>query len=352
MKLNKGTYINKIRDGRPVTGLFLVKEVSRAETKNGKPYLILTLMDSSGEIGARLWENADRLQPACPAGGIIAIRGQAQAYKGVLQLKIDTLEAVEPAAVDMGLFLPATDLDIPAMVAGLQGLVKEVNEPFLKKLLQAFFQDPEFLGRFQQAPAAKSIHHAYLGGLLEHTLAVARLARRIADLYPGLDCSLLLSGALLHDIGKVEEFSYDLYPFNYTDQGRLVGHLVLGAEMVGARAEKIRNFPRELLVRVQHLVLSHHGQHEFGSPCLPMISEAFVLNFIDDLDAKLNYIGQLEGRLSEPGYQWTDFQRILERFLFLRGRGPEQEPLAAPAEHPETNGNAAQETRQQKLFGL
>ncbi|MCF6289804.1 MAG: HD domain-containing protein [Desulfobacterales bacterium] len=353
MRSNKGTYINKIRDGRAVTGLFLVKEVSRAETKNGKPYLILTLMDSSGEIGARLWENVDRLQPSCPAGGIIAIHGQAQAYKGVVQLKIDTLEAVDAAAVDMGLFLPATDLDIPAMIAELQDLVKGVTEPFLKKLLQAFFQDPAFLDRFQQAPAAKSIHHAYLGGLLEHTLAVARLAGRIVDLYPGLDRSLLLSGALLHDIGKVEEFSYDVYPFNYTDQGRLVGHLVLGAEMVGARAIKIRDFPRELLVRVQHLVLSHHGQHEFGSPTLPMISEAFVLNFIDDLDAKLNYIGQLEGRLSEPGYQWTDFQRILERFLFLRGRGQEQDPSSTTAaELPEDSGNAPQETRQQKLFGL
>ena len=352
MTADKGTYINKIRDGRPVTGLFLVKEVSRAETKNGKPYLILTLMDSSGEIGARLWENADRLQPSCPAGGIIAIRSQAQAYKGVLQLKIDSLEAVDPDAVGIDLFLPATDLDIPAMAAELQGLVKGITEPFLKKLLLAFFQDHDFFDRFQQAPAAKSIHHAYLGGLLEHTLAVARLADRIADLYPGLDRSLLITGALLHDIGKVEEFDFSAYPFTYTDQGRLVGHLVLGAEMVRVRAVKILNFPRELMVRIQHLVLSHHGQHEFGSPTLPMISEAFVLNFIDDLDAKLNYIGQLEGRLSEPGYQWTDFQRILERFLFLRGREQDQAPPATGAEPPENGGNAPQETRQQKLFSL
>ena len=347
MATDKKQFVSAFTEGEAVHDLFLIKDADRAETKSGKPYLILTLMDRSGEISCRLWEDADRWAPVCQAGDVVTVVGQVQNYKGENQLKIDELGSVAQAEIDISLFLPATARDIDEMAAELQGLVKRVEDPYLKKLLQKFFAAGDFFDRFKKAPAAKNMHHAYLGGLLEHTLAVTRLARSMTDQYPSLDGSLLVAGALLHDIGKVEEFSFATYPFNYSDRGRLVGHLVIGAEMVRERVGAIKDFPEELAIRIQHLILSHHGQYEFGSPCLPMMPEAFVLNFLDDLDAKMNYLGGLEKKLAAPGYQWTDYQRLLERFLFLRGR-PGQETAAGEKKPGKTT--ARDNDRQQSLF--
>jgi 3'-5' exoribonuclease len=172
----------------------------------------------------------------------------------------------------------------------------------------------------------------------------------LAGFYPALDRELLLAGALLHDIGKIKEFAYDTYPFNYTDKGRLMGHLVLGAEMIQEKTNTLPGFPEDLSTRLQHLVLSHHGRYEFGSPCLPMMSEAFVLNFLDDLDAKLNFMDRLEEQAAEPGYQWTDFQRTLERFLFVNGRPHSETGSPETAEQKETEDKSELNTRQQQLF--
>jgi 3'-5' exoribonuclease len=186
------------------------------------------------------------------------------------------------------------------------------------------------------------MHHAYVGGLLDHSLGVARLAAKVAELYPDIDPSLLVTGALLHDVGKVEEFSYHAFPFDYTDSGRLVGHHVLGVELVQARIGRIPGFPGELALRLKHLILSHHGRHEFGSPAVPMMLEAFVLNFLDDLDAKVNYLKRLGSQAPAAGYQWTDYQRTLERFLYVQGR---------PESDPEAEGEEAEiDPRQQNLW--
>ena len=348
--MNKRLFIKDIQENQSIEDLFLVKEASRAETRSGKPYLIVTVMDRTGEIGGRLWENADRYLPACGAGNIVLLQGQAQTYRGILQLKIESIKAVEKGKDGnwrAGDFLPATGGDIPAMAREILAFARGVSEPSLQALLLKFFRNKEFFATFQQAPAAKRMHHAYYGGLLEHTLAVVRLADAMAKLYPIIDRSLLIAGALLHDIGKTEEFSFDRYPFDYTDKGRLVGHLVLGAEMMLSRIEEMDSFPVELATRLQHLILSHHGRHEFGSPSLPMTLEAFVLNFIDDIDAKINYLDRLGSQTGEPGYRWTDFQKTLERFLYVRG-GPDQEPegLARSA----TDAEEAEERRQQSLF--
>lgn len=337
MTHEKNIYIADLREGQAVEDLFLVKSVSRAETRTGKGYLILTLMDKSGEIDGRLWENADRLLTECPAGSIVLLHGQAQSYKNILQLRVDNLRGVAAALhgseLDAALFLPAAAANIEAMTAELVSLAGTVTEKNLRSLLDRFFRPGTFLGAFQQAPAAKSMHHAYCGGLLEHTLAVSRLADHISRFYPDLDRSLLISGAILHDIGKVEEFDFSSYPYDYSSRGRLVGHLVLGVEMVQAQTSAIKDFPPELSDRLQHLILSHHGRYEYGSPSLPMMAEAFVLNFIDDLDAKMNYLGRLAGQAREEGYQWTDYQRTLERFLFLKGR----------PSHEATGGSAMKE---------
>ncbi|MEW6595227.1 MAG: HD domain-containing protein [Thermodesulfobacteriota bacterium] len=338
------TTIKEIRDGQSVEGRYLVKEMSRGETKTGKPYLMLTVMDATGEMAGRVWDNADQLLPECPVGAVVSLNGKAESYKGVMQLKIDTLKRVDPALVDPADFLPTTPGDIKAMSRELTAIADGVEDPFLRELLLAFLKDRKFMAAFKAAPAAKAMHHAYVGGLLEHTLAIARLAGKVCDLYPTLDRSLLLTGVLLHDIGKIQEFDIARIPADYSDSGRLVGHMVLGIGMIDERITTIKGFPADLAARLKHLILSHHGSHEFGSPVLPMMIEAFVLHFLDNLDAKVAYFDRLGSQAQGEGYQWSDYQRNLERFLYLRPNAA----TAAPSQ-----GTAPEiDPRQRNLFDL
>ena len=344
----KNIQTKEITDGQAIHDLFLVREMSRGETKAGKPYLSLALMDASGEISGRVWENAEQLMGECPNGAIVLVSGQAQAYKGILQLRIDSLTRVAESEVDLALFVPSTKGNVNQMAKELVKLVGSVENPFLKELLLSLFGERKLMADMKKAPAAKAMHHAYVGGLLEHTLAVARLAESICTLYPTLDRSLLITGAPLHDIGKLKEFSFESFPFEYSDRGRLVGHMVLGIEMIQEKIKGISGFPEELGDRLKHLILSHHGRHEFGSPSLPMIQEAFALNFLDDLDAKINYLDRLAGQVKGEGYQWTEFQRNLERFLFVKGH---QADDGSPPRDQGQDDNGV-DPRQRTLFGL
>lgn len=332
MGAEKGIFIAEIAEGREVEGILLVKELNRGETRAGKPFLRLTLVDNSGEIGGPVWDDAEELAPLCQPGSYLQVSGRGDSYQGSPQLKIGRISPVDPSSVDPADFMPSGDFDRRELEAELERLLAGVQSPPVRRLLDAFFSDREFYQRFTTAPAAKSMHHAYLGGLLEHTVAVARLAEAVSRLYPGLDADLLLAGALLHDLGKTEELTYREYPFGYSNRGRLVGHLVIGTEMISQKAAAIDDFPPELLERLQHLVLSHHGYHEFGTPTLPMMQEAFILHFLDNLDAKANYFHRLNRQTTEPGYQWSDYQRNLERFLYLPG--PAQEPGQEPGRNP------------------
>lgn len=329
--MDKNIFIKDITDGQAVHAVFLVRQMGQGETKAGKPYLMLTLMDRSGELAARVWDNAEALAPQCPAGGFVAVDAQAQAYKGVVQLKVNDLRAVAPSEVDPALFMPVSPANLTAMEQELHVIIAGLDHPQLRSLLTRIFTEPEFSQQFVKAPAAKHMHHACVGGLLEHTVAVARLALKVCDSYPELDRSLLVAGALLHDIGKTREFSFEVFPFDYSTQGRLMGHLVLGVEMVQAAVTSLADFPQDLTDRLKHLILSHHGRHEFGSPSLPMTAEAFVLNLIDDLDAKINYLNRLADQAKEPGYQWSEYQKTMERFLFVRGRAADETAPAMPA---------------------
>lgn len=346
----KGCFVKDIQDNQSIEGVFLVKEMSLSETKAGKPFLTLTLMDKSGEITARVWDNAERLKEKCQAGEIITLSGMAQSYKGSLQLNVKGLQKYEQTA-DMGQFLPSASGDPQEMIAELKKYAMSIDDVFLKQLLSLFFKDANFVHEFSHAPAAKHMHHAYIGGLLEHTLGLTRLADEVTVLYPSIDRSLLLCGTVLHDIGKIKEFSFAAPPFDYSDQGRLVGHMVLAIEMINEKIAAIADFPGALAFRLKHLILSHHGRHEFGSPTLPMIREAFVLNFLDDLDAKINYIDRLCSQVEGEGYQWTPFQRTLERFLFVPGHAgqmvsDDDEALG------KTDGKEEESTRQPSLWEL
>jgi 3'-5' exoribonuclease len=328
-------YVADLKEGQQISDLFLVSRKSLAETKSGNPYLALTLMDRTGEIEARAWDNAARLDALAEVGRIVAVEGQVKAFRDQLQLNITGLQAMEEGAVGQEHFMPTSRREVREMQAELADLIDSVTDPGLRNLLAALMQGP-LLKDFSRAPAAKMMHHACLGGLLEHTLSVTGLALKICEHYPQLDRDLLLAGALLHDLGKIREFSYATVPFDYTDQGRLIGHLVMGVEMVRRQAETIKELAPARLDQLLHLILSHHGRYEFGSPCLPMTREAILLHHLDDMDAKMELIDRLSEQVTGEGYQWSDYQRSLERFLFLKG--PDGESRQQPV--PETEQEA------------
>jgi len=320
----KNIFIANLAEGQQINDSFLVSKKLYAETKAGKPYLALTLMDNSGEIEARVWDKAERYNSIVETGSIIRVQAITKPYREQLQLTITSLQPVSEDNIQLHHFMPASKRPANEMKKELFQVIGSVETPHLKKLLHAIFQG-DLLEQFLLAPAAKKMHHAYLGGLAEHTLSVTGLAGKLSDHYPALDCDLLTAGALLHDIGKIQEFNFSAVPFDYTDPGRLIGHLVLGSEMVRKEAVHIDDFPEGILDQLIHLILSHHGRHEFGSPCLPMTMEAILLHHLDDIDAKMNYIEKLSDKLKGNDYQWSDYQRPLERFLLLKGHGEADE---------------------------
>lgn len=314
----KKIYVETLKEGDRFDDLFLVKSVKLGETRAGKPYLVLTVMDKSGEVTGPIWDNAEALHPICQVGTVLRCRGQVQVYRDKIQLKFDGVEAAE-GDVDLANYFPSSRRSREEMAEELQGLIRTVPNQHLKKMLAHFFEKSDWWTRFVTAPAAKGAHHAYIGGLLEHSLSVATVADMLANHYEGVDRSLLIAGALLHDIGKLEELSVENGVIDYSVEGRLKGHLVIGSELVARSASQIKDFPDNLLTQLQHLILSHHGRLEFGSPTVPMTVEAFILNLIDDLDAKMNMIEQLRRKMASEEMNWTEYQRLLERFLYLGG---------------------------------
>jgi 3'-5' exoribonuclease len=327
-------FVKEIKDRAQVDSVFLVKEKITAMAKNGKPYLTLRLMDKSGEVDAKVWDNVDTLAALIDKDDFILVRSKASVYLGKMQLVIAELRKVPEEEVVLVDFLPETERDIREMEEELASLVATINEVNLRMLLAAFFDDPEFLAVYRTAPAAKGMHHVYLGGLLEHSLAVAKLVDRIVPLYEGLNRDLLIAGALLHDVGKVREMTY-LRSFDYSDEGKLLGHISIGVEMVREKISLLPGFPRELAMLLQHMLLSHHGQYEFGSPKRPKTLEATVLNYLDDLDSKINGIKTHIGREPENHSRWTTYHRLYDRY-FYKGELPGEEgDHPTPAPEPE-----------------
>lgn len=340
--MKKNSFIKEFRESDRVDDLFLVKSSKLAETRAGKPCLFLDLADKSGEIGGPVWEQAEHIATFCHPGSFVHVRGQVQSYRDNLQLRIEDIDGVDKDQVMLADYVPSSIHDLEDMGQEIQKIIASVNNSWVRKLLNRFFKNGEIWEHFKTAPAAKGIHHAYAGGLLEHCLSMARVASMLAEHYPGVDRSVLLAGVMFHDLGKLLELEEHTGVVDYTAPGRLKGHLVMGSEMVGKEAGKIKDFPEELLVQIQHLILSHHGRLEFGSPTVPMTPEAFLLSFIDDLDSKMNLIEQLRRKQTNEGPQWTEYQRTLERFLYL-------EPLNEN-QAEEKNDIAAPQHRQKTLF--
>ncbi|HYA30020.1 MAG TPA: HD domain-containing protein [Acidobacteriota bacterium] len=311
----KSLYVADIRENQLVDAYFLVASKNQGVTKGGSSYLTLKLLDRSGEIEARVWERADDLARGFDKNDFVRVRGQATLYQGKVQIRVQDVIRVDESKVAAEDFLPKSANDPETMLAELQTILRAVKNPHLLALAEACFADEELMMLLKQAPGAKTIHHPYLNGLLEHTLSLLKLILKVVENYRGIDVDLLLIGGFLHDIGKVYEFSFDR-AFDYTDAGQLLGHLVMEVELVTKKIDLIPDFPLELALLVKHMLVSHHGAYEFGSPKLPQTLEAVILHSLDDLDGKIQAIQAMPEK--EPGSKWTAFHRAYGRSFYRK----------------------------------
>ncbi len=317
--------ISEMREGERVSGIYLLRNKTLATTRAGKPFLTLKLGDRSGEMDGKVWEAAEAVARQCARGDFVRVSGQVTEYNGKLQLTLQSVNAVDDAQVNPEDFLPAAKRNPEEMMAELMTAIRKITDRHLRKLVESLFENPEFRSKFQRAPAAKGMHHAYLGGLLEHTLSLFQLCECAAPQFPEIDRDLLLAGALLHDVGKVDELSY-ARSIDYTDRGRLLGHIALEVERVSEAIRAIPGFPEEKAVLLKHLLLSHHGREEFGSPVKPMTLEALILHALDDLDAKVQaFRGLMAGEPSSHG--WSAYHSVLGQYVF-KGFPAQPEPAA------------------------
>jgi 3'-5' exoribonuclease len=274
-------------EGRNFDGFFLVLSKQQRSTKNNKPYLSLILGDKTGQIEGRVWDPADpRIAKEFNQGDIVKVRGTATRFEERTQTKVEQLRLAAPHEVDKSDLLPATTYDVGEMWGQLEATIEGFANPDLKRLLKALLAESGVAQAYREAPAARQLHHAWLGGLLEHVVSLLGLARSVAAHYAMLDRDLLLTGVILHDIGKIRELTWDV-GFDYSVEGILLGHIQMGVDLVEKTIAGLPGFPERLRALVVHMILSHHGKLEFGSPKLPMIPEALALSFVDDLDAKM-----------------------------------------------------------------
>lgn len=311
-------WVKDIREEDQVHGIYLVQTKRRGLTKRGDPFLSITLVDRTGEIEAKVWEEVEAISPLFHEGDVVDVTGLAHSFRNQIQLTLTRLTACSTES-DPSLFLETTAKDVPSMVKSLRTILRKIKNPHLKALLDRFLSDTLFMTSFRRAPAAKHFHHSYIGGLLEHTLSVSELMVEVTAHYGDLDEDLLLASAFLHDIGKTREFTFDRH-IDYSNEGRLIGHIALGVMMVEDKLSGMKDFPEDLALKLKHLIISHHGEFEFGSPKRPKILEAFALHLVDDLDAKIAGLGRFMKKDSQEG-PWTDFNRLYGRY-FLKGEIP------------------------------
>lgn len=305
-------YIGELREGERINEIYLCKQKQTAMTKAGKPYESLILQDKTGTLDAKIWDPSSQGIEDCDALDYVCVMGDVTSFQGTLQLNIKRLRKVSEGEYDPKDYLPVSEYDTDKMYAQLQNYVKSLTNSYLKQLAGGLFlEDEDFAKRFKFHSAAKSVHHGFVGGLLEHTLSVTKLCDYFAKQYSILNRDLLICAALFHDIGKLEELS--TFPENdYTDEGQLLGHIAMGMEIIGMRIRMIDGFPRKLANELKHCILAHHGELEYGSPKKPALAEAVALNFADNLDAKMETMKELFAKVPEGNTDWQGFNRLFE----------------------------------------
>ena len=313
-------YIESLREGERINEIYLCKVKQSALTKAGKPYDSLTLQDKTGTLDAKIWEPGSGGIDDFDSLDYIAVMGDITSFQGNLQLNVKRVRKAEEGEYDPKDYLPVSEKDIDQMYAELTGLITSVGEPHLRKLLESFFvEDADFAARFKFHSAAKTVHHGFVGGLLEHTLSVAKHCAYLASFYPILNRDLLVSAGIFHDIGKLKELS--TFPANdYTDEGQLLGHIIIGTEMVSERIRTIPDFPAGLANELKHCILAHHGELEYGSPKKPALAEALALSFADNMDAKLETVREIFANVPENNQEWQGYNRLLESNIRRSGK--------------------------------
>ena len=319
-------FVDQLTDGENVDEIFLVVDKQLRANRNGNLYIQLDLGDRTGNINARMWNAGEPLFKSFEAGDFLQVRGKVQLFQGSLQLIANTLDKYDSNKVELTDFLPHTKHDVSKLLDRLKTAVRKVGDPHLRALAETYFIDDQFMRGFARCPAGVKVHHAYVGGLLEHVVTMLDVAEKVLPLYPEVNRDLVIMGVFLHDSGKVRELSY-ARTFAYSDEGQLLGHLMIGIEMLADKARTVPDltgepFPAELLLRLKHLILSHHGELEYGSPKVPMTPEAVALHAIDLLDSRLTIalreIGDDRGESA-----WTPYNAALGRRMYKGGRNPQ-----------------------------
>jgi 3'-5' exoribonuclease len=307
--------IASLKEGDWVEEIYLVTSKQVSTAKNGVTYLSIKLSDKTGEIDGRLWDNADDVAGKFEREDFVRIKGMASNYQGSMQIKMKTLEKVDDSRVEIANFIETSPRNIEEMAKELHAVAAEVKNSYLRQLMNAFLNDSSFMEPFKRVPAAKTLHHNYIGGLLEHVLELIGLAKDVAQHFHSVDRDLLIVGSFLHDIGKVRELTVRK-TINYTTEGRLLGHISLGYEMITGKVNGIPGFPPELAMLLKHIMLSHHGEYEFGSPKRPKIQEAIIINYLDDLSAKINSFQTTLKKENVIAGGWSAFSKMHDRYLY------------------------------------
>src|SRR5580658_1384388 len=313
-------------ENKIVTSSFVVVSKQIKPKKTGEPYLALTLGDRSGQLEAKMWDNVEEVLNAFEQDDFLKIKGLVNKYKNRFQLTIHKLRKLGESEIEFSDYLPKTTKNVDELWQALTEFVSSFQNPHLKSLVQSFMSDPVIAAAYRSAPAAKTLHHAYIGGLLDHVVSLFRSCDLISRNYPQINRDLLLTGAFLHDIGKIYELTYNR-SFSYSTRGQLLGHMIIELEMLQAKLALVPDFPAELKTLIEHLIISHHGQYEFGSPKLPMFPEALLLHYLDNLDSKMESMRAHFEREADMESPWTSYNASLGRPLlnsakFLAPKAP------------------------------
>jgi len=313
----KSPYINQLQPNQMVTATFLVQTRDIRQKKTGEPYLSLVLADRTGEIDGKMWDNVTEVMDTFDRDDFVRARGVMQIYQGRPQFTIHKMARLADTDVDFADYFPCSERDPEEMFAELRGVASSVGNPHLRTLLDLFLNDERIARAYKIAPAAKNVHHAFLGGLLEHVLSLCALAKMTCGHYPWVDLDLVLSGAVLHDIGKISELTYER-SFGYSTEGQLLGHIVIGLRMLADKIALIPDFPPSLRTLLEHLIISHHGELEFGSPKVPLFPEAMLLHQLDNLDSKMECMRAMIAKDRQVDGCWTAWSGSLERAVLRK----------------------------------
>ena len=349
------------QENKVITSSFVVISKQVKPKKSGEPYLALMLGDRSGQIEAKMWDNVEEFIDAFEQDDFLKVKGLINKYKNRFQLTIHKLRLLQEAEIDFADYLPKTTKDIGELWRTLAEFVGTIENPHLKAVLELFMSDPEIAERYRTAPAAKSLHHAYIGGLLDHVVSLFRSCDLLCRNYSQVNRDLLLTGAFLHDIGKIYELTYNR-SFSYTTRGQLLGHMIIELEMLKDKISHVPGFPADLKTLLEHLIISHHGEYEFGSPKLPMFPEALMLHYLDDLDSKMEAMRAQFARDAELEGVWTSYNSSLGRpllnsakLLQNNGASPQVAAAAASAEavnQPQPAPNSANGSTEVPILNL